>query len=95
MRPKLSAGSSVVAAGDQVSTDLGGEVAILNLETGTYYGLDAVGARVWELIQEPKTVSGIRDILVNEYEVEPDRCEGDLISLLKDLVNEGLVEVRE
>jgi hypothetical protein len=91
----LSAGSSVVATKDQVSSDLGGEVAILNLTAGTYYGLDAVGARIWSLIQEPRTVEEIRDVLVSEYEVEPDRCEGDLIALLRRLADEGLVEVRD
>jgi hypothetical protein len=90
----LSAGSSVVATKDQVSSDLGGEVAILNLEADTYYGLDAVGARIWSLIQEPRTVEEIRDVLVSEYEVEPDRCESDLIALLQGLADEGLIEVR-
>jgi hypothetical protein len=90
----LSASSSVVATKDQVSSDLGDEVAILNLEAGTYYGLDAVGARIWSLIQEPRTVEEIRDVLVSEYEVEPDRCESDLIALLQSLEGEGLIEVR-
>ena len=81
---------------DQVSSDLGGgEVAILNLKRGTYYGLDAVGARIWDLIQEPRTIGEIRDALVNEYEVQRDRCESDLITLLQRLTDEGLVEVRD
>jgi hypothetical protein len=82
-----------VAAKDQVSSDLGGEVAILDLQAGTYYGLDNVGARVWSLIQEPRTVVEIRDIIVSEYEVEPDRCERDLIALLQRLADKRLIEV--
>jgi hypothetical protein len=91
----LSVSSSVVVANDQVSSDLGGEVAILHLEAGMYYGLEEVGARIWNLIQEPKPVEEIRDILVSEYEVEPDRCESDLIILLTRLADEGLIEVRD
>ena len=83
-----------MAANDQVSSDLGGEVAILDLKAGVYYGLDAVGARIWSLIQEPITVNEIRDILLEEYEVEPERCEHDLLALLRRLADEGLVEVR-
>jgi hypothetical protein len=83
-----------VSAKDQVSSDLGGEVAILDLKAGVYYGLDAVGARIWSLIQEPITVNEIRDILLEEYEVEPERCEHDLLALLRRLADEGLVEVR-
>ena len=70
MRRAVSASSSVVVVENQVSSDLGGEVAILDLKGGTYYGLDAVGSRIWSLIQEPIKVKEIRDILVSEYEVE-------------------------
>jgi hypothetical protein len=90
----VSGDSTVVAAKDQVSSDLGGEVAILDLKAGVYYGLDAVGARIWSLIQEPRTVNEIRDILLEEYDVEPERCERDLLALLRRLADEGLVEVR-
>jgi hypothetical protein len=90
----VSGGSTVVAAKDQVSSDLGGEVAILDLKAGVYYGLDAVGARIWSLIQEPRTVNEIRNILLEEYEVEPEHCERDLLALLRRLADEGLVEVR-
>jgi Coenzyme PQQ synthesis protein D (PqqD) len=91
----LSVNSSVVAAKDQVSSDLGEEIAILDLKSGTYYGLDTVGARIWSLIQEPRFVEEIRDVLVSEYEVEPALCERDLIALLQRLAGEGLVEVRD
>ena len=82
-----------MAAKDQVSSDLGGEVAILDLKAGVYYGLDAVGARIWSLIQKPRTVNEIRDILLEEYEVEPERCERDLLALLQRLADEGIIEV--
>lgn len=95
MKRTLSISSSVVAAKDQVSSDLGGEVAILDLRSSTYYGLEEVGARVWSLIQEePRTVEEIRNVLLSEYEVEPDRCERDLFALLQRLADEGLIEVR-
>ena len=89
----VSPDSTVVAAKDQVSSDLGGEVAILDLKAGVYYGLDAVGARIWSLIQEPRTVYEIRDIPLEEYEVEPERCERDLLALLQRLADEGIIEV--
>ena len=91
----LSARTKVVAARSQVSSDLGGEVAILDLEAGKYYGLDDVGARIWDLIQEPKTVGEIRDILTSEYEVDPYRCERDLIALLQKLADEALIEISD
>ena len=91
----VSGRSTVVATRDQVSSDLEGEVAILNLKAGVYYGLDDVGARIWTLLQEPKTVSEIRDVILQEYDVEAERCERDLLALLQRLADEGLVEVED
>ncbi len=94
MNKNIAGDSTVAAAEDQVSCDLDGESAILNLSNGVYYGLDALGARIWELIQEPRTVNEVRDAIVSEYEVEPDRCERDLVELLGQLNDNGLIQVR-
>ena len=91
---KLSEQSTVVVSPDQVSCDLSGESAILNLKAGVYYGLNEVGTTIWKLIQEPRRVGDLRDALLEEYEVEPDRCEADLMILLQDLLNNGLIEER-
>ena len=74
--------SVVVASKEQISTDLGGEAVILGLESSQYYSLNDVGTRIWDLIQEPKTVLDIRDAILDEYEVEPERCETDLLDIL-------------
>jgi len=94
MKSTVSRSSTVVAAKDQVSSDLGGEVAILDLKAGMYYGLDEVGARIWELIQEPRAVREVHNMLLSQYDVERERCERDLLSLIQQLADEGLVEVR-
>lgn len=95
MTLNLSNGSVVVASKDQVSCDLAGEAAILNIKNGVYYGLDPVGARIWNLVQEPRAVAEIQDAITSEYDVEPERCARDLASLLEKLYAEGLIEVKE
>lgn len=77
-----------------MSADLAGEVVIVNLNNGVYYGLDGVGYRMWSLIQEGKTVQQIRDTIVEEYEVEPKRLEQDLLGLLQQMADEALIELR-
>ena len=85
--------SRIVAVKDQVSCDLGGEAAILNLASGVYYGLDSVGARVWNLIKAPRTLRELRDTLLAEYDVDAARLDGDLRDLLARLADEGLITV--
>jgi hypothetical protein len=89
----ISSASKVVASGRQTSTDLDGEAIILHFDAGLYYALENVGARTWELLRQPRTVAELRDALVTEYEVDPDRCEADLQSLLSELTEAGLIEV--
>jgi hypothetical protein len=91
----ISGHSIVVAARDQVTADLADKVVVLDLESGMYYGLDAVGARIWNLIQEPKVVSDVRDLLLKEYQVDPDRCEYELLAFLHEMAVHGLVEVQD
>lgn len=90
----ISEASAVIAIKEQVSADLAGEAVILNLKSGVYYGLNEVGAYIWQLIQEPKTVTAIRDTLLQEYEVESARCQHDLLALLQELAAMGLIEVK-
>lgn len=91
----ITTSSIVVATKDQVSSDLSGEAILLSLRTAMYYGLDQVGHRIWELVQQPTRVADVRDVIASEYEVEPERCERDILELLKQLAAEGLIEVQE
>ncbi len=86
--------TKVVATKNQISTDMSDETVILNLQNGVYYGLDPVGTYIWKLIQEPTDVETVRDAVLNEYDVEPDRCEQDIMNLLQELIEQGLVEVQ-
>jgi hypothetical protein len=91
----LSAQSIVVAIEQHVCSDLAGQAVILDLESGVYYGLDDVGSVVWHLMKQPRSVSEMRDILLEQYLVDRDRCERDLLALLDELATNGLIRIRE
>jgi len=95
MSATISDCSVVVAAKDQVSCDLAGEAAILNIKSGVYYGLDPIGAQIWRLMQEPRAVAEIQNAITNEYDVEPNRCAQDVVALLEKLLAEGLIELKD
>jgi hypothetical protein len=91
----LSVSSTVVATSAQVSSDLAGEAVILSLSSGVYYGLNEVGASIWNLIQQPKIIKEIHEILLQEYDVEASQCEQDILTLLTELSEVGLIEVKD
>jgi hypothetical protein len=86
--------SIVCAITDQVSCDLDGEAAILNLKSGAYYGLDPVGAFIWSQLTAPQPVSAIAASMLERYEVAPELCQQDLLALLGQLDERGLIEIR-
>jgi hypothetical protein len=95
MPEKITMQSVIAAAPEQVSCDLAGEAAILNLKSGIYYGLNPVGSRIWELVQQPRSAGEIRATLLEEYDVDAAQCEADLMKLLQDLSDNKLIEVKE
>ena len=94
-RLSLSDHTVIKAAKQQVSCGLSGEAVILSLQNGIYYGLNTIGARIWELLQEPRTVEVLRSFIQQEFDVEPARCAQDIDALLGELSNHGLIEVRD
>jgi Coenzyme PQQ synthesis protein D (PqqD) len=91
---KKALGALVVAATPaQISQNLNGEEVILHLDHGQYYGLTEVGTHVWQMIQEPKTVTEIKQNILKIYDVSDEVCEKDLLQLLQDLLDHELIEI--
>ncbi len=91
----ISDPSVVVATKDQFSCPLGDDIIILDLRAGLYFGLDNVGALVWELVQQPKSVRDLRQAILETFEVAPEVCERDLVALLRELAAKNLIEIRD
>jgi hypothetical protein len=79
---------------DQIASKVAGEVVILNHNKGAYYGLDDVGALVWdELEKGPQTIDSLCETVSAEYDIDIASCKNDVNALLTDLISEKLVEV--
>jgi hypothetical protein len=89
----LDEADTVLATPDQVSCDIGNQMAILNMKNGVYYGLDSVGSRIWELLQQPRRVSEVESALLAEYDVEPGRLRPDLEQVCGAMAEAGLIEI--
>lgn len=78
-----------------VSREVGGEFVLLDLESGIYFGLNPVGSRIWQLLDEkPQALSTICDIVEAEFDASRDVIEADAVSLTGELVEQGLIETQ-
>ncbi|AGA92228.1 Coenzyme PQQ synthesis protein D (PqqD) [Thioflavicoccus mobilis 8321] len=78
---------------EQVAAEVDGEVVMMSVEQGNYYGLDEVGSRIWQLIETPTTLADLCEDLTKEFDVEPATCEEDVVRFLEELAAQGLVKV--
>lgn len=79
---------------DVLFRQLGDEVVALDLGSGKYFGLNEVGSRVWDLLLTPRPLGDVQKALLQEYEVPAADLWRDLESLVSELVQHGLAEVR-
>lgn len=92
---ELSCSTVITVNKDYVYCNVEDEMVLLGMEDGIYYGLNSVGAFIWEQIKEPKTIVQVRDAILAEYDVEKSQCERDLFELIQEMTEKGLIEVKD
>jgi hypothetical protein len=90
----ISLDDCLLAGENVLFRQLDAEAVLLDLKSGTYFGLNDVGARAWELILEHGRLSRVLEVLQREYAAEPDVVERDLLELAGQLVSEKLAQVK-
>jgi hypothetical protein len=88
-------GKRVSIGRNVVTRRTGDELVLLSLDRELYFGLDPVGARMWELLSTSATVADAFRRLLDEYEVDPVSLRADLEKLLAQLEDSGLVELHD
>lgn len=89
----IDAQTTVVATADAITSTVGDETVLLDLDDGTYYGLNGVGAQLWESLDEPTTVASLERETATAFDVDREACRADIRAFLVDLRDRGLIEV--
>ena len=74
-----------------VTANLGEELAVLDMASGSYLGFNPTAAEVWRLLEAPQTVETLSAALMSRFEVEQDRCRKSVVNLLDKLSAAGLL----
>lgn len=87
--------STVVVMPGLTAADLGGEAVVLDPHSGRYYGLNELGARIFELTQKPRSVERLMDMLLQEYNVEAEQLKNDLLKFLHEMEQRNLIKASD
>jgi hypothetical protein len=82
---------NLIVSSQAIARQVGDETVILHLGSGTYFGLDAVGGRIWQLMEEGKSLNEICEVMLEEFDVSREDVERDIAGLTKDLLAHDLV----
>ena len=94
LMPPITLSHTFSPSQDAVFRDLDGEAVILHLASGTYFGLNSVGTRIWQLMEQDGRLTVVLGELREEYDAPPDVLERDLLELVERLVEARLGEVK-
>ncbi|MCH1624877.1 lasso peptide biosynthesis PqqD family chaperone [Fredinandcohnia quinoae] len=90
---KLSIESIVSQTSGNIVSDMDEEKVMLSIKNGKYYNLGEIGGEIWDMIESPISVKELVTILLSQYEVSEQDCEAQVIALLEQLLEEGLINV--
>jgi hypothetical protein len=76
-----------------IRRELDGELVILDLDSGLYFGLDPVGTRIWQFVEEHGSLRVVWDRMRQEFDAPSDRLQSDLLAFVDALVAQGLVTI--
>jgi hypothetical protein len=76
---------------DILHAPVGTEAVMMSIEAGRYYGVNAVGARIWELLETPHTVEQLCALICDEFDVDAHTCEAAVLEFTRDLIDNGVV----
>ena len=85
--------SNITISSEVLAQEVDGETVLLDLQSECYFGLDEVGTRIWQLLQEQGELQKVFDTMLEEYDVDAKQLENDLNELLEKLLDEGLIVV--
>ncbi len=80
---------------DLVAAGMNGDIVMMSIEQGLYFGISGVGTRIWELLEQPASVDALAQTILAEYEVDEVTCQRDLLAFARELLKHGVVSLAE
>lgn len=91
--PTLTAQSQVRRIEDVLDTEIDDQTVMMDIEQGSYFGLNKTATRIWAMLSEPTVIGELCDRLADEFDVPREQCEQQVGDFLENLLDRGLLQV--
>jgi len=85
MHPSIALTTTIARSNEIITAEADDEIVMMSLEQGEYFGLGAIGSRIWALLEQPMTVAALCDRLITLYAVDVETCQRDTLDFLQEL----------
>jgi Coenzyme PQQ synthesis protein D (PqqD) len=89
----LTPNSRLIRSSDLVATEMDGDIVMMHISSGQYFGISGVGSRIWALLEHPITLDELISTIVNEYVVDEQTCRNDIQKFMQSLLEQGAAHI--
>lgn len=89
----IEGSTRIVRDPDMISAEMDGDLVMMSIERGEYFGIGGVGTRLWELVERPCSVDQLCAAICEEYDVDEATCRGDVLAHVSELLGQGLLRL--
>jgi hypothetical protein len=75
-----------------LSAEIGGEAVMMSIENGAYFGLNPIATRIWDLIEQPRSIAELIGVITEEYDVSEEQCVADVQEFVADMITRGIAQ---
>lgn len=91
----IQSSSKLLLNQELLQSEIDGETIMMSIDNGKYYGLNTVASRIWEILKTEPLLSELVNKLIEEYEIEPTKCENETKEFLNNLIENKLIKIEE
>lgn len=90
---QIELSQKIIRHNDMLSAEIGGEAIMMSIEKGAYFGLNPIATRIWDLIDQPKSIAELIEVISTEYEVSDEQCSADVQEFVADMLARGIAQL--
>ena len=91
--PLIFLDTLIVRTDSVITAGMGDEIVMMSMERSCYYGLDAIGSKIWDRIETPIRVCDLCQGLLGDFEVEREQCQIDVLAFLNELYGNDIISI--
>lgn len=91
--PALAPNSFLIRSPDLIATEMDGDIVMMHIPSGQYFGISGVGPRIWAMLERPTTLDELTSAIITEYLVDEQTCRRDIQLFVQTLLDQGAAQI--